>query len=234
MKSMSIKKSVIRLVIMSFAILVLLLLNNATLYAEGNIPSEGDVFTSEIDGFGVTFQILSIEPGNESVQVNGLEYGAGGALSIPEEIMHSGMAFTVEAVCESAFNQQYGYVVIEHVTLPDSVKSIGAGAFSHNGTLESVTLPNSVTCIEDNMFAWSSTLQKLILGSSTEVIGRGAFHACVSLEEIYILAELPPEFVDAGSVFSHTAWDANIYVPSGRLNDYMDSEWDQFGTFFEW
>ena len=47
---------------------------------------------------------------------------------------------------------------LERVTIPDSVTSIGEGAFSGCGSLKSVTIPDSVTSIDDGAFESGSAL----------------------------------------------------------------------------
>ena len=64
------------------------------------------------------------------------------------------------------------------VTIPDSVTSVGATAFSGRGGLTSVTIPNSVTRIGDGAFGGCIALQRVTIPDSVTSIGERAFGAC--------------------------------------------------------
>ena len=72
------------------------------------------------------------------------------------------------------------------VTIPNSVTSIGGGAFSNCGGLTSVTIPNSVTSIEDRAFDGCSGLTSVMIPSSVTGFGNYAFSGCSSLTSVTI------------------------------------------------
>ena len=61
------------------------------------------------------------------------------------------------------------------ITIPNSVTSIGDGAFNDCYSLTSVTIPNRVTSIGDNVFSDCSSLTSITLGTNVTSIGDGAF-----------------------------------------------------------
>ena len=67
---------------------------------------------------------------------------------------------------------------IESYVIPNSVTSIGDGAFSYCSSLHSVFIPDSVTSIGDCAFAYCSSLSKIVISSSVTSIGDGAFDGC--------------------------------------------------------
>ncbi|MBP3308382.1 MAG: leucine-rich repeat protein [Clostridia bacterium] len=71
-------------------------------------------------------------------------------------------------------------------TIPNSVTTIGEGAFSDCSSLASITIPNSVTSIGDGAFASCSSLTSVTIGSSVTTIGSYAFGYCTSLTSITI------------------------------------------------
>ncbi len=72
------------------------------------------------------------------------------------------------------------------VTIPNSVTSIGDGAFSGCSGLTSVTIPNSVTSIGEYAFSGCSGLTSVTIPNSVTGIERGAFNGCSSLNSVTI------------------------------------------------
>ena len=70
--------------------------------------------------------------------------------------------------------------------IPDSVTSIGYGAFSHCHNLESVTIPDSVTSIEVEAFDNCISLASVTIPDSVTSIGEYAFCTCNGLESVTI------------------------------------------------
>ena len=70
-------------------------------------------------------------------------------------------------------------------TIPDSVTSIGDGAFSDCSSLESVTIGNSVESIGDCAFNYCSSLESVVIPDSVTSIGDWAFYQCSSLTDVY-------------------------------------------------
>ena len=67
--------------------------------------------------------------------------------------------------------------------IPNSVKSIGDGAFYGCRSLQSVTIPNSVTSIGDWAFSSCKSLQSVNIPNSVTKIGNYAFNFCTQLDE---------------------------------------------------
>jgi hypothetical protein len=70
-------------------------------------------------------------------------------------------------------------------TIPDSVTSIGYGAFA-GCSLTSVTIPNSVTTIGDGVFSGCYNLTSMMIGNGVTSIGRYAFYDDTSLVSVLI------------------------------------------------
>jgi len=74
----------------------------------------------------------------------------------------------------------------QNTIIPNSVTSIGLGAFSQCSGLTSVTIPNSVTSIGSNAFEDCSGLTSVTIPGSVISIGNGAFSRCDGLESVKV------------------------------------------------
>ena len=79
----------------------------------------------------------------------------------------------------------YDMSVLASITIPNSVTSIGGGAFSGCSSLTSVIIPNGVTNI-DGVFYGCSSLTSVTIPNSITSIGESAFEGCSSLTSVTI------------------------------------------------
>ena len=71
-------------------------------------------------------------------------------------------------------------------TVPNSVVSIGDGAFQNCSSLKDITIPNSVTHIGDDVFMGCSSLASIKLLDGVRSISAGAFFGCSGLTSVTI------------------------------------------------
>ncbi|MBQ2822129.1 MAG: leucine-rich repeat domain-containing protein, partial [Thermoguttaceae bacterium] len=71
-------------------------------------------------------------------------------------------------------------------TIPDSVTTIGEGAFGSCTSLTSVTIPESVTTIGREAFTFCFSLTSVTIPESVTTIGERAFNLCLSLISVTI------------------------------------------------
>ena len=90
---------------------------------------------------------------------------------------------SVTSIGEGAFDD---CTSLTSITIPNSVTSIGGHAFSNCHGLTSITIPNSVTSIGDWTFAYCSSLTSITIPNSVTSIGISAFGYCHSLTSITI------------------------------------------------
>lgn len=72
----------------------------------------------------------------------------------------------------------------KNITLPDSVKEIGANAFCNCENLESLRLPKDLKTLSPYMFSGCSALKKIELPYEVDDFTEGLFSSCSSLEEV--------------------------------------------------
>ena len=75
---------------------------------------------------------------------------------------------------------------ITNLVIPNSVTSIGGGAFADCSGLTSVTIPNSVTSIGNGAFFNCSGLTSVTIPNSVTSIGSAAFYYCFGLTSVTI------------------------------------------------
>ena len=75
---------------------------------------------------------------------------------------------------------------IIEIYIPDSVTSIGFGAFGENPSLTSITIPNSVTSIGQGVFYGCSGLTSITIPDSVSSFAKSFFEKCTSLTTITI------------------------------------------------
>lgn len=80
----------------------------------------------------------------------------------------------------------YGCSSLEHVTLPDTLVSIGDGAFQGCAALTAVDLPDSLRIIGELAFADCTALDTVTLPASLRFLGGGAFANCELLNTVTI------------------------------------------------
>ena len=79
-------------------------------------------------------------------------------------------------------------MLIEEITLPNTLKTIGEGAFAGCTSLRTVNFEDNsqLTSIGDSAFRFCSSLTSIIIPESVTSIGSGAFRFCSSLTSITI------------------------------------------------
>ena len=116
------------------------------------------------------------------------------------------------------------------VTIPNSVKIIGDGAFRHCTGLTSITIPDATSRISWS-FLGCTGLQSVTIGSSVEYMS-GTFRLCSHLTSIRSRAEYPP--ICNEDTFDDVPPYADIIVPCGAAYRYLLSDyWNAFSRITE-
>ncbi len=123
---------------------------------------------------------------------------------------------------------------------PNSVTSIGNGAFRGCYYLTSLTIPNSITSIGSQAFTGCIGLKSLTIPNSITVIGDYAFSHCSFLKDVYCYITNPSRLVCGNGLFyiEQSDYDYSgrtLHVPNGTAHAYQaDSRWyPYFGQIVE-
>jgi hypothetical protein len=159
---------------------------------DDRIVYDGFVFGKDYENMGVSLLGAS-------------RYSDAKTINIPGSIIVDDKEFSVTSIGENAFIC-FPLVVVD---IPDTVRTIGMGAFSgceklrfvkmskstitigeaaffDCSSLKEITIPETVNTIQQRAFASCSSLQSIIISEEVEEIGREAFCGCKSLSSINI------------------------------------------------
>lgn len=82
------------------------------------------------------------------------------------------------------FGSSYSCSNFRKVTLPSTLSTIGASAFSNCQVLQSINIPENITEIQDSTFGYCYQLSSIIIPKGIKKIGNGAFSQNQSLKTI--------------------------------------------------
>ena len=129
---------------------------------------------------------------------------------------------SVTSIGDGAFSECHS---LKSINIPDSVTRIGYSAFKSCGGLTSISIPPSVTTIEDGTFLGCHSLRNINIPDTVTRIGRSAFEDCDSLTSINI----PPSLTtieDGTFLCCHSLRNINIPDTVTSIEDYAFSEYN--------
>ena len=134
---------------------------------------------------------------------------------------------------------------IKKIVFPNTLKSIGDGAFENCWQITAVTLPDKLESVGPNAFSYMLNLQKVVLPSTLQSIGDRTFFRNQNLTSVESHISEPfdiSESVFAGSsdwddtnnVYIYSPSPAKLYVPAGTKSKYVAAKgWNMFAAIEE-
>ena len=186
-------------------------------------PDEGDVFTADVNGFSLTFQVTKK---NEECSLVEVPSDYKGELAIPSYVN----SLKVTSVGAHAARHRSG---ITSLKIPNTVKTIDSNAFSEIG-ITSLELPEGVLYLGHQSFFGCENLEKIVLPSSLESVNYWVFFYCPSIKEIHCKGKNPPKNNTLNGFVNTKVHDnAVLYVPKGCKDTYKNSAWKKFKNIVE-
>lgn len=120
----------------------------------------------------------------------------------------------------------------KNTVIPNSVTSIGMGAFGGCSGLTSIIIPNSVTKIGDDAFKGCTGLVSVTIGNNVTTMGYYVFYECSNLTSVTVLNPTPVS-ISEGYTFTNRK-KATLYVPIGSKSAYQAADiWKDFKEIIE-
>jgi len=135
---------------------------------------------------------------------------AAGVLHLPERIEDRKVAH----IGEEAF---YGCASLTHVTIPDSVVTIGSRAFARCHRLNQIKMGNGVSLIGPAAFYECRSLTQVVIPDTVTRIQIGAFGKCVNLKAVYFKGNAPS--LESDDVFTH-AYNVTVFYLPGETTGW--------------
>lgn len=131
---------------------------------------------------------------------------------------------SVTSIGKGAF---YFCTRLASVTIPSSIINIGEKVFMGCTSLSSVIIPNSVSSIGYDAFSGCSSLSSVVIGSSVTNIDAFAFGNCPLLTNLYCYAEMVPN--SSTAFYNSNIKNTTLHVPSETIGRYGSVRpWNEF------
>ncbi len=151
-----------------------------------------------------------------------------GSITIPASVTYKGTAYAVTSIGYEAF---FGCDFLTEIVIPNSVTSIGEGAFEECYSLTTVTFGDNrqLTGIGSSAFSGCDSLTTVTFGDNSQLtsIGSYAFYNCDSLTEIVI----PKGVTSIGSWAFANCDSLTIYCEVASEPSGWDSDWNKKGYY---
>ena len=133
------------------------------------------------------------------------------------------------------FGSSYSCSNFRKVTLPSTLSTIGASAFSNCQVLQSINIPENITEIQDSTFGYCYQLSSIIIPKGIKKIGNGAFFQNQSLKTITFSWNAPQ--IDSKAFGNGRNWPGDTistcYYPSNN-SVWTSSMLQNYGGKLTW
>ena len=194
-----------------------------------------NVTTIKNSAFDVCPGLISIEIPNSVTTIGDNAFGSCDGLTsivVAEDNTIYDSREDCNAIIETATNTLIQGC--KNTIIPNSVTTIGNGAFFGFNSLTSIKIPNSVTTIGQWAFYSCTNLTSIEIPNSVTTIEKKAFGNCESLTSVTSLIPADKLFIPGEDAFYNVPTSCTLYVPAGAKERYAATYgWNQFTNIVE-
>lgn len=128
-------------------------------------------------------------------------------IHIPEQVVLNGEIYTITAIGAEAFGSPIDKNKITHISLPETIKTVGTNAFWGLSALKKIDLPDSITFIDEVAFTKCTQLEELNFPENLEIIAEDVCLGCISLKNITLGSKIK----EIGRGFRNTSL-TNVFI----------------------
>lgn len=132
----------------------------------------------------------------------------------------------------SSYNYIFNYNTFTEVKIGEGVTRVSKNLFQDSRELQKVSLPNSLKEIGATAFSNCPKLTEIKIPAGVTKMGSDAFYNCNNLKAVYASPATPPSVYYP---FSYTTYEnATLYVPAGAKEAYQTADyWKEFTNIVE-
>ena len=133
---------------------------------------------------------------------------------------------SVTSIGDGAFGNCYA---LSSISIPNTVTSIGSNAFNNCQVLSNISIPNSVTSIGDYAFAFCYALSSISIPNTVTSIGSSAFNgSSINLYDFSSHTSVPAL---GKSVFNSVPSGYEIRVPAALYDEWVAAtNWSTYAS----
>lgn len=211
--------------ILSILIIVVMILSQGIIFAEGNISWSFDSGVLKISGTGemedftkdvptpwqeLKNEITKIEIAEGITKVGDWSFWG---LSNLRDVSFSS---TVEVIGERAF---YECTELEYLKFGDSIKTIETGAFNSCQSIIRIEFGQGLELIEKSAFMNLPKLTSVTIPENVKHLDNWVFNGCTKLESVYFEGDIP---VLGQGVFAQIYENYKVYYPEAKADSWKD------------
>lgn len=144
--------------------------------------------------------------------------GAGGSVTIPSKVNGA----VVTSIGNYAFAEEYGKTEpskrITSVSIPDTVRTVGKGAFMECTSLKYIELPMSLTTLGDAVFWYCESLEKAVVFSAVKSMGANVFGRCPKLTVYCESGSVAETYAKSNSVKTKPIYPSKVTVNKASVS----------------
>ena len=153
--------------------------DKATFGADGRVGATSRVLMSD----GKAYPAYYIFSDKDSISISFTDINKKGVTYSKASIVRLEVPNGIVTAGQTCINTSGGYTGIKTIVLPETLTTIGAGAFKIT-TLVSINLPESLTSMANNVFNGCTSLKAITIPSNLETISETTFQSCTALETV--------------------------------------------------